>query len=134
MGRKSDGLATLGAITGTWVIARLFTLSPLFEIPLVFVHLDHVASFIVNANLQGFGGASRTPTQHEQYGSSMKARLNQVWKRKHNGLLVRVSGLIFLEPKRVIWRALPNQSKPDACHTITEIEFKNQYEYHPPRA
>ena len=64
----------------------------------------------------------------------MKAALNQVWKRKGNGLLVRISGLIFLEPKRVIWRALPNQSKPDANDLTTETEFKKQYEYHPHKA
>jgi hypothetical protein len=58
----------------------------------------------------------------------MKARLNQVWKRKHNGLLVRVSGLIFQEPKRVMWRALPDQDNPSAYGTVTETEFKEQYE------
>ena len=52
-----------------------------------------------------------------------------MWKRKDNGLLVRVSGLIFQEPKRVMWRALPNQGKPDAYEIITETEFKKQYEY-----
>ena len=52
-----------------------------------------------------------------------------MWKRKDNGLLGRVSGLIFLEPKRVMWRALPNQGKPDAYEIITETEFKKQYEY-----
>ena len=52
-----------------------------------------------------------------------------MWKRKDNGLLGRVSGLIFQEPKRVMWRALPNQGKPDAYEIITETEFKKQYEY-----
>ncbi len=59
----------------------------------------------------------------------IQVNIKQVWKRKDNGLLGRVSGLIFLEPKRVIWRALPNQGEPDACEIITETEFKKQYEY-----
>ena len=33
------------------------------------------------------------------------------------------------DPKRVMWRALPNQGKPDAYEIITETEFKKQYEY-----
>ena len=61
----------------------------------------------------------------------IQVNINQVWKRKDNGLLGRVSGLIFLEPKRVMWRALPNQGKPDAYEIITETEFKKQYEYPP---
>jgi len=58
-----------------------------------------------------------------------QVNIQQVWKRKDDGLLVRVSGLIFQEPKRVMWRALPDQGKPDAYEIITETEFKKQYEY-----
>jgi hypothetical protein len=58
----------------------------------------------------------------------IQVNIKQVWKRKDNGLLGRVSGLIFLEPRRVIWRALPNQGEPDAYEIITETEFKKQFE------
>ena len=61
----------------------------------------------------------------------IQLQLKQVWKRKDNGLLVRVSGLIFLEPKRVMWRALPNQEKPADEGIMSETEFKEQYEYQP---
>ena len=57
--------------------------------------------------------------------------LKQVWKRKDDGLLVRVNGLIFLEPKRVMWQALPNQDYPSVQEIITETEFKKQYEHQP---
>ena len=59
----------------------------------------------------------------------IQVNVKQVWKRKDNGLLGTVSGLIFLEPKRVIWRALPNQGKPDAYEIITETDFKKQFEH-----
>jgi hypothetical protein len=60
-----------------------------------------------------------------------QVELKQVWKRKDDGLLVRVSGLIFLEPKRVMWQALPNQVNASAYGTVTETEFKKQYEFQP---
>ena len=59
----------------------------------------------------------------------IQVNIKQVWERKDNGLLGRVSGLILLEPKRVMWRALAKQGKPDAYEIITETEFKKQYEY-----
>jgi hypothetical protein len=55
--------------------------------------------------------------------------LKQVWKRKGDGLSVRVRGLIFVEPKRVMWQAMPNQGHPSAYEIITESEFKHRYEY-----
>jgi hypothetical protein len=61
----------------------------------------------------------------------IQVHIKQVWKRKDNGLLVIVSGLIFPQPKRVMWKALPGQDNPTACGTITETEFKEQYEYQP---
>jgi hypothetical protein len=60
----------------------------------------------------------------------IQVRIKQVWKRKEDGLLVRVNGLIFLEPKRVMWQALPNQKNPSAYGTVSENEFKRQYEPH----
>jgi hypothetical protein len=60
-----------------------------------------------------------------------QVHLKQVWKRKKDGLLVRVSGLIFLEPRRVMWQALPNQGHPAAHEIIMETEFQEQYEYQP---
>jgi hypothetical protein len=59
----------------------------------------------------------------------IQIEMKQVWKRKYDGLLVRVSGLIFVEPKRVIWEALPNQNNPSASGITNEPEFKEQYEY-----
>lgn len=64
----------------------------------------------------------------------IQVHLKQVWKRKDNGLLVRVSGLIFSGPKRVMWQALPSQDNPSAYGTITETEFKEQYEYQPKKS
>lgn len=61
----------------------------------------------------------------------IKINQNQVWKRKDNGMLVRVTGLIFSEPRRVSWQALPDQDIPAAYGTVTESEFKRQYEYAP---
>jgi len=58
-------------------------------------------------------------------------QIKQVWKRKEDGLLVRVTGLIFLEPNRVMWRELPNQGNRSADGVTTETEFKEQYEYQP---
>ena len=61
----------------------------------------------------------------------IRVQINQLWKRKEDGLFIRVTGLIFLEPKRVIWQALPNQDNPSAYGTVTETEFNEQYEYQP---
>ena len=67
--------------------------------------------------------------QMERFVEDIQVNMNQVWKRKDNGLLVRVSGLIFQEPKRVMWRGLPDQDNPSAYGTVTETEFKEQFEY-----
>ena len=64
----------------------------------------------------------------------IQVNIKQVWKRKDNGLLVRVSGLIFSEPKRVMWKALPDQDNPSAYGTISETEFREQYEYQPKKS
>jgi len=69
--------------------------------------------------------------QMERFVEDIQVNMNQVWKRKDNGLLVRVSGLIFQEPKRVMWRGLPDQDNPSAYGTVTETEFKERYEYQP---
>ena len=61
----------------------------------------------------------------------IQVHIKQVWKRKEDGVLVRVSGLIFVEPKRVMWQALPNQDYPSAHGITTETEFKEQYQYKP---
>ena len=59
----------------------------------------------------------------------IEVEMKQLWKRKRDGLLVRVTGLIFLEPKRVMWQALKDEA---GAHEITtEREFKKQYEYQP---
>jgi len=68
------------------------------------------------------------PQRQRQQNEDIQVNIKQVWKRKDNGLLGRVSWLIFLDPKRVMWRALPDQGKPDAYEIITETEFKKQYE------
>ena len=67
--------------------------------------------------------------QMERFVENIQVNIKQVWKRKDNGLLVRVSGLIFQEPKRVMWRGVPDQDNPSAYGTVTETEFKEQYEY-----
>jgi hypothetical protein len=54
--------------------------------------------------------------------------MKQVWKRKKDGVLVRVIGLILIEPNRVLWRALPNQDNESVDGVTTETEFKEQYE------
>src|SRR5215510_13391508 len=46
----------------------------LAEIAVVPVRFDHIASSIVNANLRGFGHASKASMHYEQYDRSMKAR------------------------------------------------------------
>ena len=60
-----------------------------------------------------------------------RVEIKQVWKRKDDGLLVKVSGLIFLEPKRVMWQALPDQNNPSAYGIVAETEFKREYEPQP---
>ena len=72
--------------------------------------------------------------QMEPFAEDHQVNVKQVWKRKDNGLLVKVSGLIFQEPKRVMWRGLPDQDNPSAYGTVTETEFKEQYEYQPPKS
>jgi hypothetical protein len=64
----------------------------------------------------------------------IQVNIKQVWKRKDNGLLGRVSGLIFLEPKRVMWRALPNHGKPDACLKLNSKNNMNTPTRHNPRS
>jgi hypothetical protein len=71
--------------------------------------------------------------QMERFVEDIQVNIRQVWKRKDDGLLVKVSGLIFQEPNRVMWRALPDQDNPSAYGTVTETEFKEQYEYQPPK-
>src|SRR5215472_587100 len=72
--------------------------------------------------------------QMERFVEDNQINIKQVWKRKNNGLLVKVSGLIFQEPKRVMWRGLPDQDNASAYGTVTETEFKEQYEYQPPKS
>ena len=67
--------------------------------------------------------------QMERFVEDTQVNIKQVWKRKDNGLLVKVTGLIFQEPKRVMWQGLPDQDNPSAYETVTETEFKEQYEY-----
>jgi len=69
--------------------------------------------------------------QTERFVEDNQVNIKQVWKRKDDGLLVKVSGLIFQEPKRVMWRGLPDQDNPSAYGTVTETEFKERYEYQP---
>src|SRR5215471_17021279 len=69
--------------------------------------------------------------QTERLVDDIQVHIKQVWKRKDNGLLVKVSGLMFQEPKRVMWQGLPDQDNPPAYGTVTETEFKEQYEYQP---
>jgi len=69
--------------------------------------------------------------QMERFVEDTRVNIKQVWKRKDNGRLVKVSGLIFQEPKRVMWRGLPGQDNPPAYGTVTETEFKERYEYQP---
>src|SRR5215831_3566139 len=76
----------------------------------------------------------RLEWQLKQMDSSVEdiqVNTKEVWKRKDNGRLVKVTGLIFQEPKRVIWRGLPDQDNPSAYGTVTETEFKEQHEYQP---
>jgi hypothetical protein len=72
--------------------------------------------------------------QMERFVEDNQINIKQVWKRKDNGLLVKVTGLIFQEPKRVMWQGLPDQDNPSAYGTVTETEFKEQYEYQPPKS
>jgi hypothetical protein len=72
--------------------------------------------------------------QTERFIEDIQVHIKQVWKRKDNGLLVKVSGLIYQEPKRVMWRGLPDRDNPSAYGTVTETEFKEQYEYQPQKS
>ena len=69
--------------------------------------------------------------QMECFVEDNQVNIKQVWKRKDNDLLVKVTGLIFQEPKRVMWRGLPDHDNASAYGTVTETEFKEQYEYQP---
>lgn len=55
----------------------------------------------------------------------IQVQMKQVWKRKKDGRLVRVRGLIFLQPKRVMWQALPNQTNQSFDGVTTEPNSKN---------
>ena len=80
------------------------------------------------------GQLKQMEEQLKQMDSSVEdiqVNTKEVWKRKDNGRLVKVTGLIFQEPKRVIWRGLPDQDNPSAYGTVTATEFKEQYEYEP---
>jgi hypothetical protein len=68
---------------------------------------------------------------HRTMNEGTRVQIKQVWKRKADSLLVRVNGLLLLEPKRVMWQALPNQGNRVADGVTTETEFKAQYEYQP---
>lgn len=68
---------------------------------------------------------------HRTMNEDIQVQIKQVWKRKEDDQLVRVTGLLFLQPKRVIWRALPNPNNQAADGITTETEFKAQYEYQP---
>ena len=72
--------------------------------------------------------------QMECFVEDNQVNIKQVWKRKDNDLLVKVTGLIFQEPKRVMWRGLPDQDNVSAYGTVTETEFKEQYEYQPQKS
>ena len=72
--------------------------------------------------------------QMECFVEDNQVNIKQVWKRKDNDLLVKVTGLIFQEPKRVMWRGLPDQDNVSAYGTVTETEFKEQYEYQPSKS
>ena len=69
--------------------------------------------------------------QMKRFVEDTQVNIKQVWKRKDNGLLVKINGLIFQEPKRILWQGLPDQDNPSAYGTVTETEFKEQYEYQP---
>ena len=71
-----------------------------FQIALVLVRLDQIARRIVNANLRGFGGASRTPTWHEQYGSSMKAEPQS--RRRKTATLVERAQRVMRESRKLL--------------------------------
>jgi len=80
------------------------------------------------------GQLKQMEEQLKQMDSSVEdiqVNTKEVWKRKDNGRLVKVTGLIFQEPKRVIWRGLPDQDNPSAYGTVTETEFREEYEYQP---
>jgi hypothetical protein len=72
--------------------------------------------------------------QMECFVEDNQVNIKQVWKRKDNDLFVKVTGLIFQEPKRVMWRGLPDQDNASPYGTVTETEFKEQYEYQPPKS
>ena len=66
---------------------------------------------------------------HRAMNEGIQVQIKQVWRRTDDGLLVRVSGLILLEPVRVMWQALPNHDNPTASGILTETEFKERFEW-----
>src|SRR5215471_5415814 len=57
-----------------------------------------------------------------------KVELAQVWRKKDNGLLVRVCALSFVEPKFVMWRAIGNYN---TVGSHSETEFTRLHDYVP---
>jgi len=57
-----------------------------------------------------------------------KVELAQVWRKKDNGLLVRVCALSFVEPKFVTWRAIGNHN---TVGSHSETEFTRLHSYVP---
>ena len=82
------------------IIANIVGPLPLFEIALVLVRLDHVASGIVNASLRGFGHASKAMMDHEQYGRSVKARLQR--QRRETAMLVERAHSLMRESRKLL--------------------------------
>jgi len=74
--------------------------SPLPEVALVLVRLDHVASVIVNANLRGFGHGSKAPMHHEQHGRSMKARPQR--QRRETAMLAERAQRLIRESRKLL--------------------------------
>ena len=72
----------------------------LFELARVLVRLDHVARFIVKSSLRGFGHASKAPMHHEQYGRSMKARLQR--QRRETAMLVERAHSLMRESRKLL--------------------------------
>ena len=58
----------------------------------------------------------------------IKVELAQVWRKKDNGLLVRVCALSFVEPKFVMWRAIGNYN---TVGSHSETEFTRLHDYVP---
>ena len=74
--------------------------SPRFELARVLVRRDHIASRIVNASLRGFGHASKAWMHHEQYGRSVKARLQR--QRRETAMLVERAHSLMRESRKLL--------------------------------